>query len=433
MNVRVENAGPCRKVMYVQVPGEALASDYDEILTAVTKVARVKGFRAGKAPAAVVERNFKKHIDEEAKDRLVPRSYRAALEQEKIHPVAVVSVGDVSFEKAAGLTFDVTLDVAPEFKLPRYKRISLKRQAVEIADKDVDDAIQRVREQASRFEDVEGRAVAEGDLAQVDYRGESDGEPVASFAPDSSGIGEGEDFWVMVGEPEFLPGFNTGLIGAMPGESRSVTVQFPADYNVDAVAGKSADYTVEVKKIRERVPAAIDEAFLKQFEVEDENALRRKIREQLQETGENTEKARLKEEIVQFLLAKTKLDLPQSVVQQETQLTVRNMLQRLSMQGATREQIEAQRDDIMNSASETSTDRVRISYILSRIGDAEDVNVEDNELEEHIASLAVRYRMTAEKMRGELEKNDRIESLRSDVRAEKTLDLLLEKAKIKGK
>lgn len=431
MKVKLEDVGACRKVMHVEVPNDMVASEYDSIVNAYAKAARIPGFRPGKAPTNVVENRYAKRITEEAKDRLVPRFCREALSQEGIVPLAIVDVRDVVLEREAGLMFKVTIDIAPKFKLPKYMKIVLKENKVEIEDKDVEDAIGRLVESFARFEDVTGRSVRQGDLVKIDYSGVCENRPVDDFASDCRGLGNGKDFWVLVGEPDFLPNFSAGLAGAAIDENREINVHFPDGYHVPAVAGKDAVYTVLVKGIREKILPEIDGEFLKKLDVESKQALHEKVCKELVEAAQKKEEDRLKNEIARFLLEKTEFDLPQSLVEQETGVMVRNIVQRIAMQGATKEQIKERRDEILNAATQSSTERVKLTYILNRIAEEEKIEVQDSEVDSRIESMAKRYGTSSERFRAELEKTGGVEKLKRDIGAEKTLSFLLTHAKIK--
>ena len=202
------------------------------------------------------------------------------------------------------MSFRVILDVAPQFKLPRYKRISLKRNKVAVEDKEVDDALGRMLDGFAKFEDVEGRPAGADDLVVIDYKGTCEGGPVGALASDCAGLGDGEDFVALVGEPEFLPGITAGLKGMSIGDEKDIDVDFPDDFRVAAVAGKRAVYSVSLKGVREKVLPELDEEFLKRFEVGSETELRTKVESDLRKGAESQEEGRLKDEIAKFLLGK---------------------------------------------------------------------------------------------------------------------------------
>jgi len=432
MRVRVEDVGGCRRDVHVEIPADAVASEYDDIVKSYARVARISGFRKGKAPADVVERRFSSEIAEDAKDRLVPRFYREAVESEGIDPVAVVGVRDVNLERESGLAFVATIDVAPKFKLPRYRRIPLRREPTAVTDKDVDDAVNRMREAGARYEDVSGRAARRDDLVRLDYAATCEGRPLGELAPAAEGLAGGEDFWAMLAEPEFVPGLVDEIVGMEEGQEKTATVTFPDDFRVGDVAGKQAEYKLSLKGIRERKLPDIDEEFLKRLDAESEADLRGKIEQGLTEQAEQNEQARLRSEIGRFLLSKTSFEVPRSLVEREQQQAARSMVQNLAMQGGTREQIEQHRDEILSAAAQQSLERVKLSYILERVADAEDLQVADSEVTERIESMASRRNITPERMKADLGENGGTEWLKDQVRAEKTLDFLLEQAKVKG-
>ena len=431
MDITIEDAGPCRKMLHVKAAWDAVAGEYETVADVYAKAGRLRGFRKGKAPRPLVERQFASDIAEDVKDRVVPGLYREALKQEELTPVAVIDVHDVALSKGEGVSFKVTLDVAPDFKLPKYKKISLKRNKVVVEDKDVDEAFKNLLERNARFEAVEDRPVGDGDLAIVDYRGTCEGAPVSDLATENPAIGQGEDFSMLVGGAEFLPGLSDGIKGMAPGTPGDVSVRFADDYAVPALAGKEAVYSVVVKRVREKVLPTLDGEFFKRFEVDSESALREKLRQGLLEQAEQVEQGRLREEVAGYLRAKTSFDVPESVVEQETRAEVNNIVRRIAMQGATREQIEERSGDIINSASEASRERVRLQYILFRIAEEEKIEVGDAEVDARLEGMAGRYGMSTEQFKGELEKKNGLERVRSDISAEKTMAFLMEHAKIK--
>ena len=432
MNVSVEEMGSCRKVLHIDVAAEIVAPDYEKVLKAYATHANIPGFRKGKAPSNIVEKRFKKNIEEDARQDLVPKFYHEALAEKKITPVAVVDIAGVEFDKLNGLKFDVVLDVAPEFKLPKYKKISIKEEKVEVTDADVDEQVTGILKNMGKFEEITERGLEKDDLASIDYTATCDGAPLGELSEKCAGIAEGTDFMVMMGEPEYLPGMVDALMGVKIGDKKTVEVNFPTDYRIKEVGGKMAIYDVEVKGIRAQVLPEIDDELLKNIGCESEDDLRGKIREQLDDSARQREKTHLQNEAAKFLLEKTSFDLPQSIVEQETNLQAREMINQLSSQGAPRDHIESRREDIMTSAVQNANNRVKIGYIVDSIAEVENITVEDSEVDARIEQLAMQYRMTPEQFRTELEKRDNAEEgIKGEVRTGKVFDFLVENAKIK--
>lgn len=433
MNATVENIGPCRQMLKISVPWADLATEYAGVLNTVKNVAQVNGFRVGRAPAALVERQYAKYIRREIQDYLAPRYYRQAIEDQKLSVVSVVDVREMTFAKGQALTFEVVLDVAPEIKLPNYTKIPIQGRTPLASDADTEQALQRLLMRFARYEDAPADArLAQDDLATVDFAGVCEGRPVRELCGAQAGLGEGRDMMIVLNPAhDFLPGLSAGLEGAAPGETCEVRIAFPATHPQSALAGKDALYTVTVKSLRRRKLPEMNEEFFKLLGIDNEEALRARVRQDLQTALDRRETDQRKDEIARYLLNATDFDLPQTVVDEERATTVRAIVQDMVSQGGTREQMEGMRDEIMGQAEKSSKDRVKLQYILSRIADEEKIEVGEERVDQALADLAERYRMPVEQMRAELGKRGALARVRSDVRAGQTMDWLLDKAKLK--
>lgn len=430
MNVTVEAAGPCRKKLSIEIPAERVDAEYERVVGAFVREARIPGFRPGKAPRGVVEKRFSKDILQEVKDRIIPIGYHEAIQQQKLDPVAILGVENVSLLVGQPASFSVVLDVPPEFELPQYREIPLTAAKVEVKEEEIEATKKRLLEQAARWEEVSGRPVQVGDLVKVDYEGVCESKAIEDIAPQSPGLGKGSDFMVLADENAFLPGFGEALVGASVGEKKQVQVDFPADFGEKAVAGRACTYFVDVKGIREKHLPEINEELLKRFGVESEASLVERIREDMLKMKQNNEKQRQRGEIIRQLLERAKLDVPESVVAEETRDVVYDIVRQESYRGVSREDIEKQKDEIFEAASKNATEKVKLRYILHRIAEQEKVEISDEEVSKEIATLAARYGVPAADFRADLQKKNAIEKIREDLRLNKTLDLLLEQARI---
>ncbi len=431
MKIELKEIEPCRQQLKVAAPAEETSETYAEIVTQFAAAGRIPGFRKGKAPIAVVEKKFKTQIDEEIRSVLVPKLYHEALKEKGLTPVAVVSVENVNFSSEAGLSFDATVDVAPDFKLPKYKKISVKAESTDVSDSDVDEAVEQMRTAYATYDDVTDKPVEDGNVVQIDYSGTIDGEPVSALASDCDGLGEGTDFWAQCGDNEFLPGISKELVGISVGDEKDINIKFPKDFRVEAVKGRKAAYHVAVKAIKSRKLPELDEEFCKRMACDNAEALTKQIREHLEKRAQDTEASRRREEISTFLLKKVDFDMPKSIVEHERQLTVSNMVRQFMDRGASREQLQQQQAEILQQAEQLSADRVKLGYILNRIADEEKITVDDDLFKKRAEEVAVQNRMSSAEFLAELEKNHGTERLMSDIRSELTMDFLLEEAKVK--
>jgi len=297
---------------------------------------------------------------------------------------------------------------------------------VTVTDNEVAKALESLRLRQAKFEERPDRVAVEGDIVQVDYTGTMDGQPVATVLPGHAELSSGKDFWVMLGGPDLLPGMGKALIGIHAGETRTVPVAFPEGFAVKEAVGRQAEYSVVAHSVRERILPALDEAFFKTLGVENEAALLRVLREDLQATAEQNETLRLKEDAVRWLLANTVIeDLPKTVVDEQARHIIKDTVTQHLRQGNSREEIEQHRDDLFAGAAQTSSERVKVRYILEHIADLEKVTVSEADLAQRINAMATRYRMSREQIRQELEQRQALDDIRGQVRIEKMLDWLV--------
>lgn len=431
MKVSLKNAGSCRKTMKIEVPADDVAQERAELLSVYAKGVSLPGFRKGRAPKHLVEKKFAKEMTADLKDRLVPKFYHEAVRSEDLKVVSVVDVGEPHVVEGKPLVFDVTVDVEPDFKMPKYRGISIKAEKTDVDEKQVDDMVESIRRQHATFEDIEDRPAAEGDMVQVSYESTLDGEPLEQKVPEARGMGQGSGYWITCDDESFLPGMGRALIGASIGDQKEVPVAFPEDFIVKELAGLKADFKVEVTGLRETRLPAFDDDFLKQLRVESEQELRDNVRTHLEEQAAAREKGRRQDLICEHLLKKTRMDVPETAVQQQTRSVLYDLTRQRMARGMTQDQIGAQREDLIEEAKTKAEEQVRLRYILGAIAEAEGLEVADQEVAAEIARMAVQRQQDAAALRGELEKEGQIDAVREQIRVGKTIEFLLENAKVK--
>lgn len=431
MNIRIESTGPCRKQLTIEVPAEDVGKEFSEMVNLYAGSVRIPGFRPGKAPRELVKRKFSKDIHEEVKGRLVPRGYQEAVKKEKLEAVTILDVKENELKEGQPFSFSITVDVAPDFELPTYKGLKLESKVAEVADADVDNVIKNIREQNVKYHDVAGRAVQAGDMVQVDFEGTCEGKAFKEVSEKAASLGSAKDFWVIAdAENEFLPGFGAGLVGANAGEQRQVSVKFPEDFAEQSVAGKTAAYDVKLKAIREKQLPPMDEEFFKSLGVESEAALRERIRKDMTQMRADHERQRLEGEILKQLSGAVKFEVPASVLAEETQQAVYDLVRSNTNRGIGKDEIEANKDKLIGAASQSAEERIKTRYILRKIAAAEGVAPTEDEINQRIVELAQRYRVAPDKFQKDLEDNNRLGQVADEVRLMKTISWLYDNATI---
>ena len=429
MKVDTQNVGPCKVKVIVKAEADETRADYEDVMKSFLQNGRVPGFRQGKVPREIIKQSFHKEITEEVHGRLFRSLYRKALEQEKIKLVSLQDVGDILFSPETGITFSMTLDVQPEFDLPKYKKIPITFEDPAVTEDQVAAHIDRLRKAFAKFEEAPaGHAVEAGDLVSIDFAGLIDGKSVKEIAPEAKAISDGTDFWIQVDEDHFLPDIIAAIKGLKAGASTEVKFKFDKEQPVEALRGKKAVYQVTVKTVRMRVLPS-DEELLKQVKTESMEKLLAQTRTNLTEAAQQAEKQRREQTVIDFLLKKTEFDLPESQVSDEISATLDRMMNEAHYRGLTREDLEKNREAIIENATASAKRQLRVRYVLGRIAELEKITLTDAEVDQKIAELSVEFRMKPEQLRAQIEKNERMDTLRSQIRDEKTLQFLLAEVK----
>ncbi len=429
MKVDTQHIGPCKVKVIVKAEADETRTDYEDVVKSFMQHGRVPGFRQGKVPREIVKRDFYKEITEEVQGRLFRTLYRKALEQEKIKMVSLRDVGDMLFSPETGITFAMTLDVQPSFELPNYKKVPVTFEEPVVTEEQVAEHLDRLRKAFAKFEEAPaGHGVEAGDLVSIDFVGLINGQPVKDVAPDAKAIAEGTDFWIQVEEDRFLPEIVHAIKGMKAGESTEVKFKFDKEQPVAALRGQKAVYSVTVKTVRMRVLPK-DEELLAQVKIDSMDKLRDQTRTNLGESAQQAEKQRREQTIIEFLLKKSEFELPESQVSDEINTTLDRMMNEAHYRGLTREDLEKNREAIIENATASAKRQLRVRYVLGRIAELENITLTDAEVDQKIAELSVDFRMKPEQLRAQIEKNERMDTLRSQIRDEKTMRFLLEEAK----
>ncbi len=429
MNVTVENLGPCKKLVRVEVDAAAVAAALDKATTEVQRFAQIQGFRPGKAPRDRVAKMFAKDIEKEAKNKLLSDAYREALKQEKLNVVGYPDIEEIQFSREQGYQFAATVELAPEFELPEYKGLTVKAPSVVVTQADVDRALVVLREQRASFNDVD-RAAGKGDFLVVNYTGTSDGKPLTELAPTAKGLSERKDFWLRLETDSFLPGFTEQLDGMKAGEKRTVTVDFPAEFVEPALAGKKAVFEVEATKVKESVLPPQDDALAKIYGAENLEKLIEGVRHDLGEELKRKQTVSIRNQIVAALTSKLTCELPESMVLEETRKVVYDIVRENQTRGVARELIDEKKDEIYNVASVNAKERVKTAFVLMRIAEIEKITTNNEEMTRRIIALASQAQMRPELFVKKLRERNALGAIEEQVVTAKVLDFLQLHAKV---
>ena len=423
MNVTVENLAPCKKMVRIELDAQAVDTAFATVEKGFQKEARLPGFRPGKAPIPMVIKKYEAEIKEEVKRKLIGDSYRDALKEKSIEVLGYPDIEEIQFGRGQSLMFAATIETSPEFELPEYKGLPIKRESKDVTDDDVAKALDLLREQRTDFAKVE-RALGNGDIAVVNYSGTSEGKPLTEIAPTAKGLTQNQGFWVEIKDGAFIPGFGEQLIGAKAGDKRTVTVDFPADFVSKELSGRKGIYEVEVVEVREKTLPALDDAFAKSFEAESLEKLREGVRRDLESELKYKQTRDTRSQIVSGLLGKVNFDLPEGTVANETRNVVYNLVQENDKRGVAKDVIEKEKDAIYNAASANAKERVKLAFLVQKIAEKESIKVSQEEVLRRIQSLASMYQIAPDKFIKDLQKRNGIVEIYDQLSSEKVLEFL---------
>ena len=433
MKVNVEKQPDATSTLYIELPPEEVSKEWDSIANSYARFAKIPGYRPGKAPRKVIEAKFKKEIQDELTQKLISKSYREAIDQEKLRVVSLTNLEGVEFNDDRSIKFRATVITAPEFDLPEYKNISVEVAEPEVTAAEIDAAVERLREQTADFGDVKDRALKMDDFVVVDFKGTIDGKPISEIAPEASkNIHGGKKFWLRMSKDNFLPQFCEQLEGMRPDETRHVAVEFPADFLVAELREKKADYEVTVHEIKERVlPEVNDEFAAKLLPGKTLEDLRHTIEHDLEHEKEHEADQAKEAQILKNLHEQTPFEVPPSLLRSETKRALGELVQRNRERGITDDMLKAKEKELIEGAAGLAIHRLRTKFILSRIAENEKIEVTREDVAQRVRQEAMRYNISPEKMRRELEEHDGLNALAEQILLGKTLDFLKANVSVK--
>ncbi len=425
MNVKVlkvEDAENCRKKLELEISNDEVINKVKELFDELQKSAAIPGFRPGHVPRKILETRYSKKVRAQAIEDLLPTAYDQAVKEQKYDPIGTPYVTDIKADLDQPVQFKVEFEIKPEVKLGEYTGIPVKKKTVEVTDDEVEKVIQNLQNQHATLTPVADRSAKEGDFVNIDFVGRVDGKKFKG--------GEGKDVQVELGKKQFLPEFENAVVGKDIGSSFVVPVTFPADYHAKDLAGKQANFDISLKEIKEKQLPPIDDELAKDFKFESLAQMKEKIKADSLAHKEDHEKEHLKDQIVEALVSQTELDVPGSMIDHHSRDIFRRNETRLKEYGLTHEQTGTTKEQAEKDSVDAAKKQLKASFILDAIADKEKIVVSDEEVEEAVKNIAVQNRMDPVRYRDILVGQKKLDSLRDQLRDDKVLNLLLEKAKI---
>jgi len=425
----VDYKGDCAYEVKVTIPPANKNQKSAEMIDELKKEAEVPGFRPGRAPRKLIEKKFGKIVKGEVEAKLVSAAFQKLIKDEELRPLGMPDIDGLEEKKERPedepLTFTFKFEVAPRVELGKYKGVSVERPVIAVEDEQVDVAVQDLRSRYAVFETLGDGTAADGDQVIIDFKGTVNGEGFAG--------GSASDYPYILGTKRFFPEFEKALLGSSPGSEVSCTVSLPQNLPNEELRGKKADFSIKVKELKRRQMPELNDSFAKQAGFESVADMKEKIRTQMSENAAEQSNAIAESRALDAVMKKCKYELPKSLLDELGEDMYREQVSRLRQTGTSMADIEAREDELRKKARETAELDVKRITTLNKIGEAESIEVTDEDFEQEVASIAMRAGVQSDMVSSYLEEGDRRSRTEGRLYRAKAMKLVMENAKVKDK
>ncbi|MBW8017766.1 MAG: trigger factor [Planctomycetes bacterium] len=425
--VTIEDCGPCKKKVSIEILEEKIAEtikgDYDEL----RKEAVVPGFRKGRAPLRLLEKKFGEELSKQVKIKLLADASDAAVKDNELNMMGDPDIDyeNIDLPESGSLKFEFEVEVRPEFDLPEMEGIAVDKPKITFGDEEIDEAVMSMRKRSGIMEPKDGAVEVEDQV-------------IANVVMDIEDVEEDEkreNIEISVVENGNVAGIPVEnlcdlLVGAKSGDKKTTNVEVASTFYNEQYRGKKIAIEIDVKDVKHLVPAELDEAFFERLGVDDEDELRDRITESMEQQADRDARTNMSQQIQQYLVDNTTFDLPESIIAEHSSRVLQREYTNMLIQGRQREEIEQQMGQLRASSEDQAKEQLKQFFIMAKVADKFEVEVTEEEINGHIAQVAAYRGKRPEKMREELSKDGSLAQFSLQIREEKCIDKILESATI---
>lgn len=426
MSLQVEKLENNMAKLTIEVPAEELEKAINVAYQKNKNKISIPGFRKGKAPRKMIEQMYGKEVFyEDAANELIPEAYEKALDECTEDVVSSPKINVTQIESGKPFIFTAEVALKPEVTLGKYKGVKVDKMDVSVTDEEVDAEIERERDRNARIISVEDRAVKDGDMTVIDFEGFVDGEAFEG--------GKGENYPLTIGSGAFIPGFETGLIGAELGKETDVNVTFPEDYQEKSLAGKDAVFKCTVKEIKEKELPELDDEFAGEVsEFDTLSEYKEDVKKKLEEKKVSEAKDAKEEAVIDAIIEDAQMEIPDAMLETQQRQMVEEFAQRIQSQGLSMEQYMQftglTPTALLDQVKPQALKRIKSRLVLEAVVAAEKMTASEEEFEEELKTMGEAYRMEADKVKELLGENGK-KQVMEDICIRKAVDFVVENAK----
>jgi trigger factor len=425
MKVQLEEISPIKKTLTVEVEADQIKKEWESVVKSFNKKVKLKGFRPGKIPVNVLIKYYGPQIEEEVVSRTVNRSYPEALKESGVVPVAYPELDYPTFDKEVPFIYKAMIETKPDIPVADYKGMEVKKAAVKVMEEDIQKRLMAIQMSHGELLPLkEERPLQNGDFAVLDYQSFMDGNAVPG--------GAANNYDLEIGAGYFNPEVEKVLVGLEKGQEKDFDIDFPEDYGNTSLKGKRVHYQVKVQDIKERHLPELNDAFAQGLskDLTSLEDLKKKIREDLEAEAHNKADGKLREDLIDGLIAKTEFEIPETLVNQEIQQMMMRIQQDLSRQGLSWEKAGLDPSGFMDRFRPSAQKLVRKTLLLEKIAQLESLTVTPEEIEAEFNRIALQVNQSPTIVKEIYHKNNMTEQMNLHLLEEKTINFLKEHAAI---
>jgi trigger factor len=422
--VKIEDISPVKKKLSFDIPWTDVKNELDNVYRKVGRTAKVKGFRPGRIPRAILEVYYREQAEEETVSNIVNRYFWETMNERKIPSVTQPQIEQQGIVKERDFTFSATIEVEPTIDPKDYRGLHLDKEDPAVTEEEFEARLKSIRQMFATMEDIsEDRGIADGDFVILDYSGYMDGEPVKELTA--------ENYLLEIGSKTFVPGFEEQLMGAKKGENKSLTVTFPDTYHVSNLAAKLVVFSVAIKEIRVKIVPEMDDNFIKNFEKYGSiDVLKADVRKNLEEEKRRKSEAGFEKYINTEILSRNDFEVPESYIERQIYYMMLDTQRRMVSSGMDPKKAAEFGIKLRDQFREEATRIVKAGLLIRSIAKKEDISVTTDEVDAKIREIAAQRRQDYESLKKSLEKDGLIEDIESEIISKKTYEFLSANATI---
>jgi trigger factor len=416
MSENTKNISECKKEIHVEIPASEVMKEWDRVVAQYTSRAKIKGFRPGKAPKEMIKRMYYPDIQETLINNLVPQVLNKELTEKKITPVGQPVISDLHFKENEPLRFKVSIEMWPEIHLPEYTGIKVSKKKVSVTEKEIKDSLEELRAKSAQYIPAEERGVEDGDYVVAEIKGKN--TKTKRSLPTEKVV-------ILAGHQDNEEVLNKNLIGLKPGGQTHFTIQYKNDHENKKLAGQEIEYDLKIESIKEKKLPDINDDFAKDLgDYKNIKDLKTKLKEQLHASKKGAQKREMAEEIIGKISEQMSLELPEAVIEQESNALLNRQLSSLPQQNLSKEALDSLREDIRKRAVQN----IQNHLILTKIAEKEKLKVSEEEITEEMKAIAKTHNVPLARVVESINQEGQKEELKDNLLIRKTVDFLIKSA-----